>query len=161
MSLAKTVNTTTASCARASRRSLMGGAALAFTAAASAVGITAGFAASVADLVPGEPDADLVRICGEFVALELACRAIFDGPNPISDDDMARAAAGPLEDRMDSLLDEMEPIRAVSAAGVLARADALAAHNRDFGYSFDCPEATTGRLLSCLLRDAAALAGRA
>lgn len=141
----------------ATRRTLFAGAA----AVVMGSGITAGAAASVADLVPVEADAVLVRLCSEFVVLELASRAIYDGPNPITDEDKARAASAPLEAKMDILLNEMEPIHAVSAAGILAWADALAAHNGDFGGSFDFPEAIAGRLLTCLLRDAAALAGRA
>ncbi len=124
-------------------------------------GVAAGAATSVADMVPAKADADLIRLCREFVRLELAARAIYDGPNPITDDDEARAASAPLNAKMYTLLDKMEPIRAMSAAGILARADALAAHNGDFGGSFDYPESAAGRLLACLLRDAAALAGRA
>lgn len=124
-------------------------------------GIAAGAAVSVADLVSAEPDADLVRLCGEFVALELASCAIYDGPNPITDDDEARAASAPVHARMDTLLDEMELIRATSAIGVLARANVLASLNIDFGYSFDWPDTQIGRLLSYLMRDAAALSGRA
>lgn len=106
-------------------------------------------------------DADLIRLCGEYVALEVARSAIFEGPNSIEDDDLAEAAAYPLERRMNALLAEMEPIQATSAAGILARADALAAHNGNFGFSFDCPHSGAGRMLAFLLRDAAALAGRA
>ncbi len=143
--------------AAATRRTLFAGAG----AVVLGGGITAGAAASVADLVPIDPDAALIAICDEIVAIELACFEIYDGPNAIVGDDAAKAASAPLNLRMDALLDEMEPLRAVTAAGVLARARALAAHNSDFGFSFDWPDSMAGRLLTCLMRDAAALGGRA
>ncbi len=124
-------------------------------------GITAGAAASVADLVPTDPDAELIRVCGEIVAVERAWNAIYDGPSAIVDDTAAKAASAGFDARMGVLLDEMESIHAVSAAGVLARAKALAVHNGDFASSFDWPESITGRLLACLMRDALALAGEA
>lgn len=123
-------------------------------------GITAGAAASVADLVPAEPDADLIRLCGEFVALERQWRAIYDGPNAIADDDEAEVASANVGGRMNRVLDEIEVMRAVTAGGILAMAHALAAENGDFGCSFDYPDTVPDRLLTCLLRDAAAIGAR-
>ena len=135
-----------------------------FSAASSVVigsGITAGLAVSVADLVPVNPDADLIRLCREMVDLELAYRAIYDGPNAIPDDEGARGATSGMVDRIDAIVTEIEDLHATTAAGVLARAHTLAVQNGDFGSSFDWPETVIGRQLDYLLRDAAALAGRA
>ena len=124
-------------------------------------GITAGAAASVADLLPAKPDAELIRLCGDFINLELQWRAIYDGPAATLDDDEAEAASLGIGDQMNRILAEMEPMRATTADGVLARARALAAENGNFGCSFDHRDTVPGRLLVCLLRDAAAVGGRA
>ncbi len=141
------------------RRSLFAGAG----AVVMGAGITAGAAASVADLVPveAEPDADLVRLCGEFIGLELQWRAIYDGPEAVKDDDEAEALSTSIGERMNAMMDDMKGMQATTSAGILAWAHALAVTNGDFGCSFDYPDTVPGCLLECLLRDAATVAGRA
>lgn len=122
-------------------------------------GITAGAAASVADLVPADRDADLIRLCDEFIRLELHRRAIFDGPTAIEDDDQADAASLIVSRQMNRVLERIEVMRAVSADGVLAMAQALWVEDSDFHGSSDV-ESVPGRLLTCLLRDAAGIGAR-
>ena len=129
-------------------------------AAASAVilggGITAGAAASVADYA--EPDAELICLCSEFVRLHGRWFAIFDGPNCIRDEDRAEAASLEIGKLMHFVLDRMDDLHATTAAGIAARAHALAAENGDFASSFDYQDTIPGRLLTCLLSYAAAVA---
>jgi len=105
------------------------------------------------------PDADLLAVCAEFNACDLRQRAIYDGPNAIEDDGKAGQAAAPIFARMHTLLDHMAHLRAVSAAGIAARAGSLAQHSGGMEFSFDAQGTITGRLLDYLLRDAAALRG--
>ena len=160
MSLTETVTTITPLSMNASRRSMIGGAALALTAAALAISSTTDAAASVPDCVV-QPDADLIRLCSEVVALELQWRTLYDGPNAVGDADEAEARAALIHAQIDAMMDGMKALRATSAAGVLARAHALAIMNGDFASSFDDPETHPGCLLECLLRDAAAIGERA
>ena len=125
-------------------------------------GVTAGAAASVADLVPTETDAELIRFCRELVDVELAYRAIYDGPDAILDDERAIAASSGMMERLEAIVGEIEDMQATTAEGILARAHALAFQNGDFACSFDWREDTIiGRQLDCLLRDALALTGKA
>ena len=63
-----------------------------FAAATSVVigsGITAGAAASVADLVPPDTDADLIAACAHFNALERQCRDRLDAATTADEEDEA------------------------------------------------------------------------
>ncbi len=103
------------------------------------------------------PDAELIGLCAAFDAHEMAQQAIYEGPAKIDDDDEADAAAFPHRERMGELADELEPLHAVTPAGIAARARTLALHAGHGHYSFDFNDGMAGRLLRQLLRDAAAL----
>ncbi len=116
-------------------------------------------AAAPAAAAPGG-DAELIRLCAEFMACDRQQRAVYDGPAAIEDEDEAGAATAPIFARMYELLDRMEQLRATTSDGISARAQSLAQHSGDWAFSFDARGTITGRLLDYLLRDAAAL-GRA
>lgn len=149
--MAEHANITSASISR--RVLALGGGAFA------AAGITAGTVAATSEFA-AHPDARLIRTCADFIACERAREVIYgDGPEGIADDDEALLASQPLNARQDQLLDDMQRLQATTAAGVLARAQALAEHGGDFSFSFDYPDTVAGRLLGYLMRDAA-LVGR-
>lgn len=76
MSQAKSGHTTLAAavCVVSTRRTLFGGVA----AVVIGSGITAGVAASVADLVPAGPDNDLIRLCAKALANDARSSALMD-----------------------------------------------------------------------------------
>ena len=76
MSQAKTIITTDAPGAWASRRSLFGGAALAFAAAAPAVRIIAHAAVDAAESMPPVTDADLIALCTKAEATDNCSSAL-------------------------------------------------------------------------------------
>ncbi len=100
-------------------------------------------------------DAELIGVCAEFIACDRRQRAIYDGPDDV-DDDEAAAATAPIFARMKGLLAQMEQLRATTSDGIAARAQSLAQHSGEGAFSFDARSTITGRLLACLLRDAAA-----
>ena len=103
------------------------------------------------------PDAELLAVCAEFNACDLRQRAIYDGPDAIGDDEKAELATAPIFARMRALLNHMEHLRAVSPAGIAARAGSLAQHAGHWEFSFDARGTMPGRMLDYLMRDAAAL----
>ncbi len=106
------------------------------------------------------PDAELIAACARFTEYHREWNRIYDAPETIHDDAECARRAEPFDAERDRMLARMAEIRALSAAGIHARASALAAHNGDFGHSFDSPHDTlTSRQLAYLLRDAAALGG--
>ena len=113
-----------------------------------------------AALAAEHPDAELIAVCAEFDSLDHQQVAIFDGPTSIPDDDEADAAAAPVFERMNVLLDHMEDMRATTAFGIQARAHSLTVHGGHGQYDFGYVDSMVGRLLSYLMRDAAALGGR-
>lgn len=115
--------------------------------------------ALAAAAVTAGSDAELIQVCAEFIACDRQQRAIYDGPDDV-DDDEAAAAAAPIFARMKGLLAQMEQLRAKTSDGIAARAQSLAQHSGEGAFSFDARSTITGRLLGCLMRDAAAL-GRA
>lgn len=127
---------------------------------AGAAGLVVG-AGSGLVAVASRPDAELIGVCAAFDAHELAQQAVYEGPAAIVDDDAADAAAAPHLGRMGELADQMEALHATTPAGIAARAHTLALHAGHGHYSFSYGDGTAGRLLRQLLRDAAALGGRA
>ena len=81
MSLAKAPDSTPTLATRAvsMRRTLFSGA----VAVVIGSGITAGAAASISDLAPTDPDAALIALCAEIVAIEHAWWEIHGGPDAI------------------------------------------------------------------------------
>lgn len=132
MFLAKTLDTTSAS---STRRRLFGGAA----AVVIGGGITAGAAASVADLVPTDPDAHLIALCALYVEADVRHQELCNQQDafvqpltPASNaewgrlDDLALAQGGVMLD--------LEPlittISATSPAGLQAKARVVARMSR-------------------------------
>lgn len=107
------------------------------------------------------PDAELLAVCAEFNACDLRQRAIYDGPDAVEDDEKAALATAPIFARMRALLNHMEHLRAVSPAGIAARAGSLAQHSGHWEFSFDARDTIPGRLLDYLMRDASALGSAA
>ncbi|MGI4794898.1 MAG: hypothetical protein ACRYG8_12650 [Janthinobacterium lividum] len=134
-------------------------------AAASAVvlgsGITAGAAASVADLVPAEPDADLIRLCAAFDVLErrrqhAANSARTNEQEKVADrvwEEVCREQA-PMLTRMCSL-----PCTTLAGLGALAASLVLWDSGEMNVQEDDVQGLTIDRLTTAVLR--AALAGRA
>lgn len=98
------------------------------------------------------PDADLVRLCSEFDAIQQAIDDLYRGPGRIDDDGERGAAIEPLSEAQGDLLDALCDMRARTQAGFIARARTLAKYNPDLvrGAGADCSET---RQMAALLRD--------
>ena len=99
-------------------------------------------------------DAELIELCGRFDALERGIGALHSsGSAPITDDDERAAAAAPMEARQDALLGRLCAMRAVTLAGLAARADTLALW-ADLDRAESCEgDCWDDRMLAALLRD--------
>lgn len=142
--------------ATATRRTLFAGA----SAAILGSGITAGAAASVADLVPSNPDAELLLLCAQFDRLERqlqdACNAATTG----EEEDAADLISANLRKEQAPILDQICATRAVSLEGLGAMAASLVLWDGDLFVECDEPNACTNeRLKLALMRSV--LAGRA
>lgn len=114
-----------------------------FTAAGAIVlggGITAGAAASVADLVE-QPDTELIIACGRFCELERE----FDAACLIDDEAGIDVHTRPIVATSDALVERMITMPCTSLAGVQALARALAAWDREL--LTDAPAEDMGELL--------------
>jgi hypothetical protein len=100
-----------------------------------------------------QPDAELIRLCGQFVALEHRMEGFFiGGATPIVDDDERDVARAPLEEEQEELAARMCAMRATTLAGLVARANALVI------WAPDLAEGAEGdhldkQMLAALLRD--------
>ena len=106
------------------RRRVMATAGAAITAALLAKGIA---------IMPSNPDADLIAACGEAEALGTAYHQAFDG----LDFDEAKRIADPWADRVLELQGVIVDHKAMTLAGLVARAKALLAYG---GESFADPD---------------------
>lgn len=115
-------------------------------AAASAIvlssGITAGVAASIADLAPAEPDAELIAACGRFCELERD----FDAACRIDDEGGTSVLAKQIVAISDDLVERMIAMPCNTLAGVRALAQALAAWDREL--LTDAPAHDMGELIT-------------
>jgi hypothetical protein len=105
---------------------------------------------------PSPADTELLAICAEFEAIERRMRAIYDGPERLTDEAAAEQVRA-LDASLAPLLDRLGELKATTASGIHARAHLLAVHNPNNDYSFDYPDSVAGRLLRYLRRDATAL----
>ncbi len=116
-----------------------------FAAASAAVigsGITSGVAASVADLVPTETDAELIAACGRFCELERD----FEVACLIDDEAGTDVHTRPIIAMSDALAERMIAMPCTSLAGVQALARALAAWDREL--LTDAPAEDMGELIT-------------
>ena len=146
---------------RSTRRAALGGGIVAFVAAASAVGITAGAAASVADLVPIDPDAELVRLCAQFDALERERQAVILNTQTREEEVKVDVILVDFEKRQKPLLVRIctTPCQTMAGAAAIASSLALWDDNHEISIVGDDPnEFTHRRLISALVRG---LVGRA
>ena len=97
----------------ASRRSLFAGVPAA---------LLAGAVAAPTLLAAAHPDAELIRLCAEFDALEIQHEAFFEGPTRIDDDEDRDVALEPIETAQKALLDRIchLPICTLDGARALA-----------------------------------------
>ncbi len=86
-------------------------------------GITAGAAASVADLVPSNPDADLLAACAHYLRIQRAFDAIVEASDVESDDPCLS-----ILDPIPALAERIVALRATTAEGHMARARCMAFH---------------------------------
>lgn len=110
--------------------------------------------------VAASPDAELIRLCDAFNALEAKITAAYShGPEGIEDDNARDDFLEPIRAAQEELLGQIEVIRATTVQGVVARAAMFA----DWGYDILADWAESGayddRMLFALVRDAAALSG--
>ena len=143
----------------AGRRAALGlfGAALATVAPAVAAGNP-----SACGLLPvaASPDAELIRLCDAFNALEAKIIAAYsDGPDRIEDDRERDDFLEPIRAGQDDLLCQIEAIRATTLQGVVARAAMFAAWADDILADWAESTAYDDRMLLALVRDAVALSG--
>jgi hypothetical protein len=116
-----------------------------------------GIAAAIAPELPTGPDAELIRLCGEYEALEREIEALYEPED--ADDDENDKALGLIMNRISPLLDRMEEIHAQTPAGIHARARVAGVCNPGGGFTWDEDDTVPGRILAVLLRDAMALGG--
>ena len=125
---------------RSTRRAAIGSGIVAFVAAASAVGITAGAAASVADLVPANPDVALLELCDTFHSLTTAIEA---------DDGIGRWVEN--LDRRNAIVASLDRARPATEAGTRAIAGiglVLYAENSGDGDDASCAQRLVHRALA-------------
>ena len=152
---ALTPHVTEATLLRSRRRTLF--------AAASAVimggGITAGAAASVADLVPTNPDAKLIELCERFNAIERRHYVEFAAWSAAGDEDQADAVMERMSEEHQPLLDRIVEMPPTTLAGATALATTL----YQWCHGDFCRGQTTDSLLARTLICGlgAAVAGRA
>jgi hypothetical protein len=74
------------------------------------------------------PDAELIRICDEFCALERQINDFFsNGATPLEDDKARDAAQKPLQERQSALIPQIYDFRAKTVEGAIARGKAAIA----------------------------------
>jgi hypothetical protein len=112
-------------------------------------------AAAIAPPPHAGPDAELIRLCGRYEALERDIAALYEPED--TDDDATDEALGVIMKMMVRLVDQMEDIHAQTPAGIHARARAAAVCNPEGGFSWDSDGSVPARILAVLLRDAMAL----
>lgn len=76
-----------------------------------------------------DADAELIRVCGEYHALQRQYSALCDGPDRIHDDDQCELAVRPLRHAMGQLLPQLRSLRATTLEGFHARAKVLMKDN--------------------------------
>jgi hypothetical protein len=129
-----------------SRRTLLGGAVALLGSVAVAPSGTAATTAS--------PDANLITMCDEFVALEAKSRALIEA-DPLGTS-QTNAAVAPFEDRQEELAGMIYDARATTIEGHRARALALLAWAPDLGDRDEWQDGPVGdNLRASLLRDLA------
>lgn len=123
--------------------------------------------AILAGVAPGEaastaspelhPDAEVLRLCNEFVAITMAIHARYEGPHAIEDDDERDDILAPTRERERAVIDRLVALPAVTPEGLRAKAASYLLWDpdmertaRDEGYH-DC------LLRFAIVRDAAAL----
>jgi hypothetical protein len=122
-----------------------------------AIGVPAVAAAAAA---ARHADAELIAACARFEEIEREMPAVYDDL-ALVDADARETAVQALSDERDDLLATMDELRAQTAAGIVARARLLAAHNGDEDHSWDWPGTVAYEILAFLMRDAAAFGGAA
>ncbi len=151
---------------RSTRRAALGSGLVAFAAAASAIGITAGAAASVADLVPPNLDADLIALCEQFNAIETRCRTTVNAATTGEEEEHANLLADQLyggQHHSDwPVLNRICATPGSTHAAAVALASTLATWNTGkVAFLEDDPDAyvadrLTAALMRCLLGSASA-----
>ena len=110
--------------------------------------------------VAPSPDAELIRLCDAFNALEAKIQAAYsDGPEGIEDDNARDDFLEPIRAAQDDLLCQIEAIRATTMQGVMARAAMFAGWADDILADWAESHSYDERMLLALVRDAAALSG--
>ena len=127
---------------------------------ATAAGLAAALAPAAALAAASSPDAELIRLCGEFERAATPHHGPYsEGATPIEDDNERAEAIAPLSDAQDELLDRICTLRATTLAGIKARAKTLVLFVPD---KAECADEEGGyvdeRMIAALLRD---LVGRA
>jgi hypothetical protein len=111
-------------------------------------------------VAPG-PDAELIRLCDAFGALEAKIAAAYShGPEGIEDDNARDDFLEPIRAAQDDLLCQIEVTRAKTLQGIVARAAMFAAWGDDILADWAEGSGYDDRMLLALVRDAAALSGR-
>lgn len=98
------------------------------------------------------PDAELIRLCAEYEALEVRICGLFDGPDAIEDEGALDLAAEPLRKEQDALLRRITPVPAATVAGLLARIRLLAAEMPEW-ITVDDDDYRERRMIGSILRD--------
>lgn len=109
--------------------------------------------------VAPSPDAELIRLCDAFNALEAKVKAAYYGPDWIEDDRERDDFLDPIRDAQEELLRQIVLIRATTVQGIVARAVMYTTWDEEFPRRWDEIGGWDDGMVYALVRDAAALSG--
>ena len=125
-------------------------AALQFGLASTLAGLTT---PAVAASAAPDTDAELIRLCAEFDALERQIRSYYaGGANYIQDEDERDARIEPLCEQQERLLPSLVEARAATLDGLRARATTLAIYMPEMADP-NVNDDTAGKMVAAILRD--------
>ena len=81
--------------------------------------------AVLANSIEPSPDAELIAVCGDFAAAYTEREELHRRHTDETGNDLPEELEAPFNTRIDAAFDKMIEIKAVSLAGVMARANAL------------------------------------
>lgn len=124
------------------------------------VGLTAGAAAAVADIVPGSSPDELLALCAEFDAHERRYQAICERATTAEQERLDEPVLDALRDQQEPLLDRICALPCITPAGLAALANSLLLWDGELYIEGDDENADTNdRLLAALVRGVLRRAG--
>jgi hypothetical protein len=100
------------------------------------------------------PDAEIIRLCAAFSALEVRVKAAFYGPDAIRNDDDRDAVLDPIREEQEDLLLRITALRATTLRGIVARAAMYVFWDEGFPEDWEGTGTWDQMMLLALVRDA-------